>query len=198
MKDEKVNDRFDEDWSLTLSSRKALRDAVVSKFLQEKGGFWKGGVKHVTNFRYFVETISDGRRVYLLRPTHLNKGIDFQVWVERLVGAQDKRPKHQDIFDDLQAKRKESPNSPNSLNKLLDAIDAVWLCKDPDEVLKNAKLRFTTGWPTEMLLKVLKWLFIEQDVTYWNYDGRGMLRMAINDKLDVMTPSEPMKEFFGL
>jgi hypothetical protein len=33
--------------------------------------------------------------------------------------------------------------------------------------------------PFEMLLKILKWLFIEQDITYWNYDGRQMLKMAI-------------------
>ena len=36
-----------------------------------------------------------------------------------------------------------------------------------------------------MLLKILKWLFIEQDVTYWNYDGGQMLRMAIDEETKI-------------
>lgn len=58
-------------------------------------------------------------------------------------------------------------------------IDLVWNCREPDEIIKNNKVVFNKGMSVEMLLKVLKWLFIEQDITYWNYDGREMLRRAI-------------------
>jgi len=31
------------------------------------------------------------------------------------------------------------------------------------------------GYPIDLILGVVKWLFIEQDVRYWNYSGRAML-----------------------
>jgi hypothetical protein len=34
-----------------------------------------------------------------------------------------------------------------------------------------------------MLLKIFKWLFSEQDITYWNNDGRQMLKMAIDKEI---------------
>ena len=37
----------------------------------------------------------------------------------------------------------------------------------------------TVGWDYEVLLKLLRWLFIEQDVTYWSGNGREMLYSAI-------------------
>jgi len=191
--DHKINDYFEIEWSVKASSRRQLRDATVNKFLGEKSGYWRDGIKHVTNFKYFVEKLTDGRRIFLLRPTFLNKGIDFQVWVEKFDGTQDKRPSHRDMFEDLTLKKEENESL---LGKLLEAIDSVWACTDPDDVLTGLGLHFESGFSVEMILKVLKWLFIDQDVTYWNYDGRGMLRMAINEKLDVKRLSETMKKFF--
>ena len=168
------------DFDLRLNSREELRKKAVDIFLSEKGGYWEGEVKHVTKYKYFVEKLKDGRRIFLLRPTFLNKGIDFQVWVEKMDGEKDKRPGHKDIFNDLQIKKKENSND---VSLLLEAIDKVWNCKEPDEVLKELKVNFKEGFEVELLLKILKWLFIEQDITYWNYDGRGMLRKAIDEKL---------------
>jgi len=175
-----VYDEFEIEWILTDDSREELRKKVVNKFLSEPGGYWKNGVKHVTRFRYFVEKLEDGRRIFLLRPTYLNKGIDFQVWVERFDGTNDKRPSHQHIFNDLRLKKKENPKD---FPKLIQMIDDVRNCQEPDVVFKKInKNAFHQGFPVEMLLKILKWLFIEQDITYWNYDGRQMLRMAIDDQ----------------
>lgn len=173
---EKVNDNIEIEWNLTGSSRKELRDKAVMKFLDEKPGYWIDGVKHVTCYKYFVEKLKDGRRIYLLRPTFLNKGIDFQVWVERMLIDKDKRPSHYDIFKDLNLKKKENPKL---FAQLMQAIDDVWNCKEPED----AKLNFKQGFPCDFILKVLKWLFIEQDITYWNYDGRTMLRQAIDKEL---------------
>lgn len=178
-KQDKVYDEFEIEWSLNGTSRKELRDAAVQKFLEEKGGYWEKGIKHVTRFKYFVEQINDGRRVFLLRPTFLNKGIDFQVWVERMEGIEDKRPSHKNIFEDLELKKEENPKE---FIQLVKAIDRVCSCEEPEDILKEIKLNFQKGFPPELLLKILKWLFIEQDITYWNYDGRTMLRMAIDEK----------------
>ena len=154
---------------------------AVETFISEKPGYWKDGKKHVTRYNYFVENLKDGRRIYLKRPTFLNKGIDFQVWIEKFDGENDKRPSHQDIFKDLKLKKSENPKD---IPKLIEAIDRVWNCEEPDEVLKDLKVNFKEGLSVELILKALKWLFIEQDITYWNYDGRGMLRMVIDEHLD--------------
>ena len=177
---DKVYDDYQIEWSLISDSREELRKRVVNKFLSEPCGYWKDGIKHVTRFKYFVEKLQDERRIFLLRPTYLNKGIDFQVWVEKFDGTIDGRPSHQDIFKDLVAKKKENPRD---FAKLIQMIDSVWNCQEPDAVLKAIdKNAFSQGFPIEMVLKILKWLFIEQDVTYWNYDGRQMLRMAIDEE----------------
>ncbi|MEM2131552.1 MAG: DNA adenine methylase [Candidatus Woesearchaeota archaeon] len=175
-KDDKIYEEHIINYDLKLNSREKLRIEIVNKFLSEKPGYWKDGKKHVTLYKYFVETIKDGRRIFLLRPTYLNKGIDFQVWVEKMDGITDKRPSHKDIFNDIEIKKKENPND---ILLLLKAIDEVWNCKEPDDILKNIKITFNSGFSVELLLKILKWLFIEQDITYWNYDGREMLKRAI-------------------
>lgn len=179
-KDDKIYEEFEIDFDLRLNSRDAQRKKAVETFLSEKSGYWKNGVKHVTRYKYFVEKINDGRRVFLLRPTYLNKGIDFQVWVEKMDGKNDMRPSHQDIFKDLKIKMNEDPKQ---ISPLMKAIDRVWNCEEPDHVLKETKFNFKKGFEVELLLKILKWLFIEQDITYWNYDGRGMLKMAIEEHL---------------
>lgn len=183
-KDEKIYEEYEVDFDLRLNSRETLRKKAVEVFLSEKSGYWKDGKKHVTRYKYFVEKLKDGRRVFLLRPTYLNKGIDFQVWVEKMDGKEDKRPSHQDIFKDLKIKQKENQKDIPILNK---AIEKVWNCEEPDSVLKEIKPSFSKGFDVELLLKILKWLFIEQDITYWNYDGRGMLKMAIDEDLKQST-----------
>lgn len=181
VKDEKIYDEYKVNLNLRQNSRDTLRKKMVEVFLSEKSGYWKNGIKHVTRYKYYVELLKDGRRIYLLRPTFLNKGIDFQVWVEKMDGKNDMRPSHEGIFKDLKMKRKENSKH---IPLLLKAIDRVWNCEEPDHVLKGKKINFKKGFDVELLLKILKWLFIEQDITYWNYDGRGMLKMAIDEEFE--------------
>ena len=105
----KIFEEFQIDFELIDSSREALRFKIINKFLKEKPGYWKDNVQHPTRYKYFVETLSDGRRIYLKRPTHLNKGLDFQVTVEKLQGNEDKRPSFDDILTDLEAKKRNKP-----------------------------------------------------------------------------------------
>lgn len=89
-----VPEDYEEILSLTDSNRENLKNKTVLKFLTEKKGYIKDNLKHVTRYKYYVETLKDARRIYLLRPTFLNKGIDFQVWVEKYDGVSDKKPSH--------------------------------------------------------------------------------------------------------
>lgn len=176
MSPEKAYEDFVISLTLAANSRAELRKVIVNAFLDEKKGYWKSETQVVTRYKYFVETLKTGRRIYLLRPTFLNKGIDFQVWVEKFDGESDKRPNHGDLIGDVEKKVKERPKEKS---RFMTAIERVWNCEDPDKVISEAGLNFATGLSVELVFKALKWLFIEQDVTYWNYDGRMMLWNAI-------------------
>ncbi len=180
-KQDKIYDEIEINLTIKGNTRRELRNVTILEFLKEKEGYWKDGIKHVTRYKYYVETLKDERRIYLLRPTFLNKGIDFQVWVERMNEEEDKRPSHKDIFYDLEIKQKENLEE---FKLLMKAITDVWHCQEPGEVLRNKDFNFKKGFTAEMLLKILKWLFIEQDITYWNYDGRTMLKMTIEKKVN--------------
>ena len=166
-----------EELKLIDTNRESLRNKAVEKFLLEHGGYVKDGIKHITKYRYNVETLSDGRRIYLLKPTWLNKGIDFQVMIEKYKDHIDARPSHKDIMHDLKIKKEFNAQMYELLRK---DIDRVWNCEEPINVLRDVRYAFKKGFTIELILKCLKWLFIEQDITYWNYDGRGMLKRAID------------------
>ena len=36
--------------------------------------------------------------------------------------------------------------------------------------------------PIYIVLLAIKWLFIEQDITYWNWSGRNMLKISLEEK----------------
>ena len=50
------------------TSRVELRKIVVSKFLEEEPGIGRGS--DASHYSYNVETLSNGRRVYLSRPAY--------------------------------------------------------------------------------------------------------------------------------
>ena len=162
--------------TIKATDREGYRYKLITLFLNEK----HGSSKEVMSYLYYVETLSDGRRIYLKRPTALNKGVDFEVRVENQQFRYGKygntistgnRPSHSDIITDLANKKKENSRS---FALLKDLVAKVYNCQDitKDEI-NNCD--FKGGMPTEMLLLVLKWLFIEQDITYWNRSGREML-----------------------
>lgn len=180
MVEKKEYEDFRIDFNPQGTCSKDFRVQTIQAFLNEKGGYWKKDVKVVTRYKYFVEKLADNRHIFLLRPTFLNKGIDFQVWVERFKDDVDKKPSHNDIINDLKIKKEENPKK---FKELYEAIQRVWNCEDPDKVLNGYTFSFKNGFSVELILKVLKWLFIEQDITYWNYDGRGMLFRAIKSEV---------------
>lgn len=168
------------DWILSASSRSSQRRALAEKWLDEK---------EFTNYRYYVETCEDRSWVYLLRPTWLNRGFDFQVNLEGFKsktrnarGQTKEMPSHDDVLDDLSRKVK----AKSSLaSELFDGVCDTYDCIEPDEVLKKRpRLRqLKAGLPIDKTLRIIKWLFIEQDLTYWLGTGRNMLMRAIESEV---------------
>ena len=56
------------------------------------------------------------------------------------------------------------------------AIEQIYYCKDPSNItLQNLTNNVIGTIKIETILKTIKWLFIEQDITYWSFSGRAML-----------------------
>lgn len=177
------------DWALSCADRRTLRRTIAQK--------WSDEDPH-TNYRYNVEECASGKRVYLLRPTWLNKGFDFQVNVEGLIkvvkpakGPTREMPAHGDLIHDLRSKlEKQRKNA----DVLFDAVSAVYDCSEPAEILGQMPrlASFKAGWPVDQLLYIIKWLMIEQDVTYWLQTGRDMLMAGIETDVFELPARKPV------
>ena len=161
--------------SIKANSREEYHEKLIMLFLKEK----HGTSQEWNYYDYYVETGKNGKRVYLHRPAYKNKGMDFEVRVEDYqfrygkngnIISSGNRPSHSEIWNDVHVKVDENHEDGQKLKAL---ITQVYNCEDPDENIINS-CRFTTGLPLDLLLYTIKWLFIEQDMTYWNQSGREM------------------------
>lgn len=160
-------------WFSNAGSRNDVRMRVVEALAEEDPGTGNGDA--ASKYIYYVETLNSGDRVYLQRPANLHNGFDFLVCVENTNYAQpgERRrnyPKHEDFGEDLKAKKAENKEMYARLYKLL---RKVFECEDVSESEMNV-IQFNTGYSVDHILKAIKWLFIEQDIRYWNYSGRNM------------------------
>jgi len=145
---------------------KKVVNAFIKTEYRKKG---KGVV-----FRYPVENLPDKQVLYIVRPGH-KKNFDFKVDVAVDCGFE--KGSHEEIALDL---RKKNIKNPRKFKKLWQAIAEIYHCKenDVDVILKKyrgLKRPFKSGGKPEPLLKVIKWLFIMEDIFYWDGEGRTFL-----------------------
>jgi len=159
-------------------TRNEVRMRVVDELSKEESGQGKGPL--ASRYIYYVEKLASGQRIFLSRPAFKHNGFDFVVRVEGMNFAEQGRkrrdaPSHDDIVSDLEKKSIENIKEYARFHSL---IKAVYECRDvPDEAI--AQIHFQSGFSPELSLKILKWLFIEQEIRYWNYSGRDMLWSGI-------------------
>ena len=155
-------------------TRNEVRERVITEFLKEVPGTGNG--ENQSKYLYFVETLKDGNRIYLERPANLHNGFDFLINVENINFSTTNRikhnPSHDNIFNDLKIKKAESSEKYKKLYKL---IEDVYNCIE----INYSDLQFNSGYPVDLILKVAKWFFIEQDIRYWNYSGRAMFMSGV-------------------
>ena len=152
------------------SARHKIVQKVVNAFIKTE--YRKKGKGVV--FRYPVECLPNGQILYIARPGH-EKLFDFKVEVVPNHGFGE--GSHKEIAMDLRRKRKEKPRN---FVELLTIITQMYNCaeNDVDALLKkhhHLKNSFRTGGPVEALLKIIKWLFIMEDIVYWDNEGRAFL-----------------------
>ena len=159
------------------TNRKELRKTFINLLLDEDAGTGTGAL--TSKYVYVTKVLQDGREVLLNRPAMFNKGFDFTVSVSNTnfnsyikKKRSSSKPTHDNIFHDLKNKKK---SSPRLYKQLIVQIELIYNCKRP----KTTHFNFKTGHPSDLILECIKWLFIEQDVTYWNYSGRAMLYNGI-------------------
>lgn len=164
--------QYIEKWFSNEGTRNEVRKRVLEVLTDEEPGTGAGELS--SKYIYYVETLSDGNRIYLTRPAFLNKGFDFVIRVENAdyghKGPYKNVPSHKDISVDLQSKKEENPEM---YKKFYVLLKKVFECHDVSEEEYNC-IHFNTGFTAEHILKVIKWLFIEQDIAYWSYSGRNM------------------------
>jgi hypothetical protein len=150
-------------------ARHKIVKKVVNSFIATEYRKKGKGVK----FRYPVESLPHGN-LFIVRPGY-KKNFDFHV--EPPVGMELGRGFHYEIALDLRNKKKENPKK---FKNLLNAIIDIYNCSENDvnKILSKytgIKRSFKTGAKVEIFLKVLKWLFIMEDILYWDVEGRAFL-----------------------
>ncbi|MBC8147898.1 MAG: hypothetical protein H8E98_07945 [Bacteroidetes bacterium] len=154
------------------TTKDAVRTYLLQQWAQENVG---------VKYRYFVEILTDGSHIYLERPGRLNKGCDFVIYAENKYlwnNGNDRPPDHDFILSDLGNKKTLLNNQQWGL--LLSAIDEIYNCNTFNLAVSHIQnLPITNGHSYELLLKLIRWFFNEQDVTYWSGQGRGMFHNAI-------------------
>ena len=159
-------------------SRDEIVRKVINTFIDAESQQRGKGIK----FRYPVEDLSIGRQLFIFRPGGLNKwNFDFKVEVLEEFGLG--KGSHDEIVSDFQNKKRENPQK---YSVLLQVLAAIYDCSenDIDRLLENEadlQTSFQTGADVEVLLKVVKWMFIMEDIVYWNYKGRAMLYNALRE-----------------
>ena len=163
--------------------RRILREELVVMFLREPPGTGRGNLASLN--KYIVKNIGE-HQIYLQRPAQFNNGFDFTLNVSGLnfnaksyneegnLKRSTTRPSHAHIYTDLRDKKDEDLGL---YRELLTQITRIYNCQEPTKT----KFSFNCGHDSEIVLECIKWLFVEQDITYWHYSGRAMFYNGIKE-----------------
>jgi hypothetical protein len=130
---------------------------------------------------YEVEQLTDGRKIVITKPggkfTYgLVRKEDFMVFVYNPKDSSLWLISHKDIYGDLVEK---SERSPDETIKIIDALERVHSGEEPGQVLKDFDIENPCGEEPELLLKVYKWIWGQEDCNYPNQQGRDMCMAPI-------------------
>lgn len=174
-------------YTLASNTRQNIRKELVNLFLKEKSGLDLDIDGTRPTYKYVVENLGI-YSVYLQRPANLNKGFDFIVNVETIYfkigdGRRHRNPTHNDIVNILLTYKYQNSDIYPTIQNL---IRQIYDCQNID--INNLTCNLPTfinydgeRIPIALILCCVKWLFIEQDITYWNYSGRNMLFLYLQD-----------------
>jgi hypothetical protein len=127
---------------------------------------------------YEVEQVSDGRKIVVTKPGGkfsfgTIKRDDFMVWVYNPDEGFLWLISHANISDDLKEK---ALCNPKEALIIIEALEKVYNGEEPDDVLRMLELVNPCGESPEVLLKVYKWIWGQEDCNYPppKFKGRAM------------------------
>jgi len=140
---------------------------VVNTFIE----FEKDKKGRGIEFRYPVEDLSNDGKLYIHRPG-VKWNFDFKVEIPENCGMEEGR--HDQIA--LLLRRLNETDS-QRFTILWKMITSLYTCSnnDVDSMLLQNSISYENAPSIETLLKVIKWLFIMEDIIYWHYEGRAFL-----------------------
>ncbi len=117
---------------------------------------------------YEVEQLEDGRKIVVTKPGGkftfgTVKRDDFMVWIYNPTNNTLWLISHKNIFEDLEEKGKVNPAA---TIKIIDALKMVFDGREPDNILSKTVLKNPKGEPPDLLLKVYKWIWGQEDCNY--------------------------------
>ncbi len=139
----------------------------------------EGFVKTLENLPYRgyeVEQITDGRKIIVTKPGGklifgTIKREDFMVWIYDPVDSGMWLISHKNIFEDLETK---AQTDSVATKQIIEALEKVYNGEDPEDILQKTSLINPVGETPEVLLKVYKWIWGQEDINYPNGKGRAM------------------------
>jgi hypothetical protein len=165
-------------YALRSATRSDIRGEIINLFLTENPGTGTGS--NCSKYEYQVESFLS-YPIVINRPAVLNKGFDFTVSIPtaNYLFKKSRRyhtPSHNDIIVALSYCKTNYPTQYQSVRK---SLTDVYYCTNVS-FAAGSSLGFFKDFnnalhPIEVIILAAKWLFIEQDITYWNWSGREML-----------------------
>ena len=137
---------------------------------------------------YEVEKISDGRSVVITKPGGkfvfgAIRRDDFMVWIYNPDQKTLWLISHKNILEDLKEK---SLADPGKTLEIISALERVYKGEEPDDILKDLVVKNLAGESPEVLLKVYKWIWGQEDINYPTGKGRAMSWEGITDLRDTL------------
>ncbi len=126
---------------------------------------------------YEVEQFQDGRKVVITKPGGKSvygrpKKEDFLVFVYTPKDNGLWQITHKQIFQDIEEKLSESKTK---TVELINMLERTYNGEEPTDFIDDINsLTFKNGESVELLLKVYKWIWGQEDVNYPNGEGRDM------------------------
>ena len=147
------------------------RFKIIKKVVNAFIDFEKDKKERGIEFRYPVEDLSNGEKLYIHRPG-VKWNFDFKVEISINCGLGEGR--HDQIALFLRRIKKQHKEE---FNKLWKMVFNLYYCKDNDvdSMLRKNPVIYEEIPKDDILLKVIKWLFIMEDIIYWHYEGRAFL-----------------------
>ncbi|HDP81244.1 MAG TPA: hypothetical protein ENN21_10430 [Spirochaetes bacterium] len=123
------------------------------------------------DFRYPVENVGTKGTLYIKRPGK-KKNFDFKVDVKEKhdIGS----GRHEDI---CRAVYELKAADERAFKRFWEALHSIYKCaeSDVDDALEKTASRTRLKRKYVELLKIIKWMFIMEDILYWDNEGRAFL-----------------------